>query len=323
MTRLVVPALLLSLCAVVLRAEPAPIVVAPDGSGQFKTVQAAIDSIPDDNPEWRVIAIKPGTYRERLLIRNSKTFVILRGVEKDPRRTVITFNRYSGMNDPDAPGKKIGTLGSESVVIEADNFIAENLTFENPSGAEEPAVAVRTMGDRQIFRNCRFIGWQDTLWIDSRRMYFTDCYFEGRVDVIIGRATAVFEKCHLHGTDGGCLTAASTEPDKPFGLVFLRNKITCAEDRTYLGNPWQRGAATAFLECELGEHVRPEGWVQGRGNDYHETARFFEYKNTGPGADIRRRVAWARQLTDVEAQNYTVENILSGEDRWDPKSEGR
>lgn len=312
-----------SLCAIVLRAEPAPIIVAPDGTGQFKTVQGAIDSIPDDNTEWRVITIKPGTYKERLLIRGGKTFVILRGEEKDARRTVITFNRYAGMNDPDAPGKKLGTLGSESVVIEADNFIAENLTFENPSGAVEPAVAVRTSGDKQIFRNCRFLGWQDTLWINSKRMYFTDCYVEGRVDVIIGRATAVFEKCQIHGTDGGCLTAASTEPDTPFGLVFLKCKITCAEDRTYLGNPWQKGAATAFLECELPEHVRPEGWVEGHGNDYHKTARFFEYQNTGPGADTRRRAAWTRQLTEAEAKNYTVENILSGEDGWDPKSTGR
>jgi pectinesterase len=310
-------------CATVSGAEPAPVVVAPDGSGQFTTIQSAIDSIPDDNSEWRVIAIKPGTYRERLLINASKTFVILRGDETQARRTIVTFNRYAGMDDPEAPGKKVGTLGSESVVIQADNFIAENITFENSAGAVEPAVAVRTMGDRQIFRSCRFLGWQDTLWIDSKRMYFKDCYIEGRVDVIIGRATAVFEKCHLHGTDGGCLTAASTEPETPFGFVFLRSKITCAEDRTYLGNPWQKGAATAFLECELGEHLRPEGWVVGRGNDYHKTARFFEYRNTGPGADTSNRPSWARQLSDAEAKNYTVENILSREDRWDPRSVGR
>jgi len=314
-------ALFWSLGAMVLRAEPAPIVVAADGSGQFTTVQSAIDSIPDDNTEWRVITIKPGTYKERVLIQASKTFLILRGEDKDARRTILTFDRYAGMDDPGARGRKVGTLGSESVVIQADNFTAENITFENSARRLGPAVALRTTGDKQIFRNCRFLGWQDTLWIDSKRMYFKDCYVEGRVDVICGRATAVFEKCHIHGTDGGCLTAASTELETPFGLVFLKSRITCAEDRTYLGSPWQKGAAAAFLECELRENLRPEGWIEWRGEEHHKTARFFEYRNTGPGANTSKRPAWARQLSEAEAKNYTVENILSGEDRWDPRSD--
>lgn len=314
-------ALFCTVCATALRAEPAPVVVASDGSGDFTTVQAAIDSIPDENTEWRLIAIKPGTHKERVLIKASKPFVILRGEDKDARRTVLTFDRYAGMDDPGARGRKVGTLGSESVVIQADNVIAENITFENSAHRLGPAVALRTTGDRQIFRNCRFLGWQDTLWIDSKRMYFSDCYVEGRVDVICGRATAVFEKCHIHGTDGGCLTAPSTAPETPFGFVFLKNKITCAEDRTYLGSPWQKGAAAAFLECELGENLRPEGWVEWRGEEHHKTARFVEYRNTGAGADTRKRPAWARQLSDAEAKNYTVKNILSGEDRWDPRAD--
>lgn len=317
----VVTVLLAPLCALGLRAEPAPVVVAPDGSGQFKTIQTAIDSIPDGNGEWRVIVIKPGTYRERLLINERKTFVILRGEDKEVGRTLVSYNRYAGMEDPEAPGKKLGPNGSETVLIQADNFTVENITFENSSGADAPAVALRAMGDKQIFRNCRFLGWQDTLWIDSKRMYFKDCYVEGRVDVICGRATAVFEKCHIHGTDGGCLTAASTELETPFGLVFLKCKITCAEDRTYLGTPWQKGAAVAFLECDLRENLRPEGWVGWRPEEHHKTARFFEYRNTGPGANTGKRPAWTRQLSEAEAKNYTVENILSGEDRWDPRSE--
>jgi pectinesterase len=317
----VATALLAWLCASMLRAEPAPIVVAPDGSGQFKTVQAAIDSIPDNNAEWRLILIKPGTYRERLLINERKTFIILRGEDKEVGRTLLTFNRYAGMDDPEAPGNKLGPNGSESVLIQADNFTAENITFENASGAVAPAVAVRTMGDKQIFRNCRFLGWQDTLWVDGKRTYFRDCYVEGRIDFIFGRATAVFEKCHIHATDGGCITAASTEPETPFGLVFLKCKITCAEDRTFLGSPWEKGAAAAFIECDLGEHLRPEGWKEWRGTENHKTARFVEYRNTGPGANTSKRPAWTRQLSEAEAKNYTVENILSGEDRWDPRSD--
>lgn len=312
-----------SLCAAMLRAEPAPIVVAPDGTGQFKTVQSAIDSIPDNNAEWRLILIKPGTYRERLVINERKTFIILRGEDKEVRRTLLTFNRYAGMNNPEAPGNKLGPNGSESVVIQADNFIAENITFENPSGADAPAVAVRTMGDKQIFRNCRFLGWQDTVWVDGKRAYFTNCYVEGRIDFIFGSATAVFEKCHIHAVDGGCITASSAEPEKPFGLVFLKCRVTCAEDRSYLGSPWRKGAATAFIECELGENLRAEGWKEWHGTENHKTARFVEYRNTGPGANTSKRPAWTRQLSDAEAKDYTVENILGEEDGWDPRSAGR
>lgn len=309
------------LSAIALSAETAPIVVAPDGSGQFKTIQAAIDSIPDNNAEWRLVLVKPGTYRERVVINERKTFLILRGEDKEVRRTLLTFNRYAGMNDPEAPGTKLGPNGSETVVIQADNVIAENLTFENSSGAVAPAIAVRTMGDKQIFRNCRFLGWQDTLWVDGKRAYFKDCYVEGRIDFIFGRATAVFENCHIHALDGGCITASSTDPETPFGLVFLKCKITCAEDRTYIGSPWDAGAATAFIECELGENLRPEGWKGWHGTEHHLTARFVEYKNTGPGANPSKRPAWTRQLSDAEAEHYNVENILSGEDGWSPKSD--
>jgi pectinesterase len=310
-----------SLGAAAVSPQPVPIVVAPDGSGQFKTVQAAVDSVPDHNAEWRLIVVKPGTYRERVVINEKKTFIILRGEDKEPARTLITFNRHAGMDDPEAPGNKLGPNGSETVVVKADNFVAEKITFENSSGAVAPAVALRAMGDRQIFRNCRFLGWQDTLWVDGKRAYFTDCYVEGRIDFIFGRGTAVFEKCHIHATDGGCITASGAEPETPFGLVFLKCRITCAEDRSYLGAPWTKGATAAFIECFLGENLRPEGWKDWRGTDHHLTARFVEYRNTGPGANTSKRPAWTRQLSDAEAKNYTVEKILSGEDGWNPKAE--
>lgn len=313
----IVPVFFASLLAA--RAEQAPVVVAPDGTGQFKTVQSAIDSIPDNNTDSRVIIIKPGTYQERVLINTIKTFITLRGEAKDAGKTILTLNRYSGMDDPEAPGKKVTAIGSETVLIQPDNFTAENITFENSAGVGKKAVAVRTMGDRQIFRNCRFLGWQDTLYADGKRTYFRDCYIEGRVDFIFGGATAMFENCHVHATDGGVITAASTKPETPFGLVFLKCKVTCAEDKSYLGNPWQEGAATAFIECDLGDHLRPEGWARWRGNENHKTARFVEYKNTGPGANTSKRPVWTRQLSDAEAKTYTIENILGGGDRWNPR----
>jgi pectinesterase len=307
-----------SLCAAVLRAEETAIVVAADGSGQFRTVQSAIESIPDENAEPRLIVIKPGTYQEQVVIKASKPFITLRGDHKDARKTILTFNRYATIEDPKAPGKRIGIADSETVSIHADIFTAENITFENTAGRVAAAMAVRTAGDKQIFRNCRFLSWQDTLCLGDKRIYLHECYIEGRVDFVFGSATAVFEKCHLHATDGGVMTAASTKPHTPFGLVFLKCKVTCKEDRSYLGAPWHAGAATAFIECELGENLWPQGWTEWRGEEHHKSARFVEYKNTGPGAHPDKRPAWTRQLTDAEAKSYTVKNILGGTDGWNP-----
>jgi pectinesterase len=311
--------LFLSLCAIEVLADHAPVVVAPDGSGHFKTVQSAIDSIPDKNTEPRVIVIKPGTYKERLFINESKTFITLRGDDKNAGKTILTFNRYSGMDDPEGPGRKVDTTGSASVSIQPDNFTAENITFENSAGEVGQAVAVRTTGDKQTFRNCRFLGWWDTLYVDGKRTYFRDCYVEGRLDFIFGLATAVFENCHIHSKNDGVVTAAGTKPETPFGLVFLKCKLTGVGDKSYLGKPWQEGAATAFIECKLGRHLRPEGWSEWWGNENHKTARYVEYKNTGPGAATAKRPGWTRQLSDAEAKTYTIENILSGRDRWNPK----
>jgi pectinesterase len=222
------------------------------------------------------------------------------------------------MDDPDAPGKKVGTSGSESVLVLADNFTAENVTFENSAGEVGQAVAVRTMSDRVIFRNCRLLGWQDTLYVNGKRTYVDHCYIEGRVDFIFGRATAVFDQCEIHSKNGGYVTAASTNPTTPFGLVFLHCRLTGEKVPTYLGRPWKEGAYTAFIECELGEHIRPEGWSEWGGNENHKTARYFEYKNTGPGADPSHRPSWTHQLSDDDASKMTVENILSGTDHWDP-----
>src|SRR5262249_21093235 len=145
----------------------APIVVSKDGP--FKTIQSALDSIPENNPEPRTILIAPGTYKQHLQIPKTKPFVTFRSDEKHASKTIITFNRHDGMDDPEAPGKKVGTSGSESVLVLADNFTAENITLENSAGEVGQAVAVRTMSDRVIFRNCRFLGWQDTLYVNGKR----------------------------------------------------------------------------------------------------------------------------------------------------------
>lgn len=300
-------------------AEENAIVVAADGTGHFNTVQGAIESIPDGNAAPRLILIKPGTYKEQVVVKETKPFITLRGHDRDARKAVVTFDRYAMIEDPKRPGKRIGTPESETVSVRADNFTAENITFENTAGRLAPAMAVRVTGDKAVFRNCRFLSWQDTLCVMDNRSYFHGCYAEGRVDFVFGNGTAVFEKCHLHATDGGVIAAASTKPDTAFGLVFLKCKVTCKEDRTYLGAPWQRGAAIAFIECELGENLWPQGWTEWRGEDHHKTARFVEYKNTGPGSVPEKRPAWTRQLSDAEARSYTAENILAGTDGWNPR----
>ena len=311
-------ALFLSLSARGIRADHPPVVVAPDGSGHFETVQSAIDSIPDENTEPRIIVIKPGTYEGHLLINRSKTFITLRGDHKDARKTVLTFDRFWGMEHPGSGKKVDNTVAVETVLIRSDNFTAENITFENSAGEVGQAPAVRTRGDKQIFRNCRFLGWQDTLWVDGGRTYFRDCYVEGRVDFIFGGATAVFENCHIHSKKDGYVTAAGTKPETPFGLVFINCKLTGLGSKSYLGRPWQKGAATAFIRCELGDHLRPEGWSDAPGTPNHTAARYVEYKNTGPGASAHKRPNWTRQLRDEEAKAYTIGNVLGGEDRWNP-----
>ena len=224
------------------------------------------------------------------------------------------------MDDPDAPGKKVGTNGSESVLIEADNFTAENITFENSAGAvrHEPSRCGRRATNRSS-------ATADSS--DGRTRSGSTA--SGRIS---GIATSKAGRFHLRPRDRGVRELPSPRqrrrlrhrrraPVRKRRLVWSSSSARSRAPRTeaYLGSPWQKGAATAFIECELGENLRPEGWKEWRGNDHHKTARFVEYGNTGPGADTRKRPAWTRQLSEDEAKNYTVENILSGEDGWNPR----
>lgn len=319
-TRLVAPALvLLALCGM---APTAPtvvtITVSADGSADHRTVQAAIDAVPAGATGRHVILISPGTYKERLVVPKDKPFVTLRGKTTDPSQVVLTYDLHAKSVIPPAT-QPVGTTGSSSTFVHASDFTAENVTFENPSGHIAQAVAIKTTSDRVIFRNCRFIGGQDTLYPDGFRHYFVDCYIEGRVDFIFGRATAIFERCRIHSKNGGFVTAPSTAEDRPYGFVFLNCTFTGdGEQKAYLGRPWRDFGATAVLRSNLGDHLRPEGWHHWQPHR-EKTARFSEHRNKGPGADRSKRVAWSRELTDEEAAEYTIENILAGPDAWDPR----
>jgi pectinesterase len=296
------------------------IVVAADGSGQFKTVQDAINAVPQttrfDNPA--IIHIKPGVYKELIYVQHEKRFVRLVG--EDPLRTVLTYNLHANMIGAD--GKPIGTFRTPSTFIDADDFTVENITFENTAGPVGQALAIRVEGDRVVFRNCRFLGWQDTILINRGRQYFENCYISGHVDFIFGAATAFFENCHIHILRDGYITAASTPPQQPFGFVFSHCKITGESPtiKTYLGRPWRPFASTIFLNTEMSEIIRPEGWHNWNQTDREQTSRYAEFASTGAGAKPNERVKWAKLLTDAEAKTITLQRVLAGADNWNPKT---
>src|SRR5690606_2968980 len=238
-------------------------VVAQDGSGDFTKVQEAIDAVPPFRRERTRIYIKKGTYHEKLTLPASKTNVSLVG--EDAMGTVLTYD--DSARTPNAFGEALGTTASSSFFVFGEGFRAKNLTFENAAGDGKQvgqAVAVRVSADRAVFENCRFLGHQDTLYVhgDNTRQYYKNCYIEGTVDFIFGWATAVFENCQIHAKGEGYITAASTAPERPHGLVFIgcRLTATAGADSFYLGRPWREHAKTVFIDCFMDAHIKPEGW---------------------------------------------------------------
>ena len=291
--------------------------VAADGSAPFTSVEAAIMSVPSGSRENPVIIhIKPGTYKELIYIQREKRFFKLVG--ENARNTVLTFNLYAGITN--AEGRPIGTFKTPSTTIDADDFTAENLTFANSAGPVGQALAIRVDGDRAAFRNCRFLGWQDTILLNRGRQYFENCYICGHVDFIFGAATAWFEKCHINCLRDGYVTAASTPVDQPYGFVFSHCKITgeTPEVKTFLGRPWRIYASTIYLNTEMSGVVRPQGWFDWKKPEAHTATRYAEYNSTGDGANPAERADWIRQLSKSEADKITLDAVLGGTDGWDP-----
>lgn len=294
------------------------IVVAQDGSGDFTTVQAAINAVPDYRKAGPTrIYIKKGIYKEKIVIAESKQSVQLIGEDG----AVLTYDDYA--QKPNVFGEGKGTSGSGSIYIFGPDFLAENITFENTSGPVGQAVACHVAGDRAVFRRCRFLGFQDTLYTfgENTREYYEDCYIEGTVDFIFGKATAVFNRCELRSKrTGGFLTAPATPQGSNYGYVFYDCKLTADEGveagSVWLSRPWRPYGKTVFIRCEMGQHIRPEGWNNWGKTDNERTAYYAEYQCYGKGADTSRRVAWSHQLKDANA--YVMTNILKGADGWNP-----
>lgn len=285
-------------------------VVDSKGNGDFKTVQEAINAVPDFRKNETLIFIKPGIYKEKLVLPESKANVVLIGEERD--KTILTYDDFALKKNKF--GEEIGTTGSSSFFVFGDGFRAENITFENSSGPVGQAVAVRVSANQVVFINCRFSGFQDTLYpqAENTMQYYRDCIIEGTVDFIFGWATAVFENCTIICKNTGYITAPSTNETSEFGFVFLNCKISGAANKNsfYLGRPWRPFAKAAFLYCQMTDIIKPEGWHNWNKPDTERTSFFAEYMNSGEGSFTGQRVGWSHQLNENDAQKYNTVNIL-------------
>ncbi|RYZ27258.1 MAG: pectin esterase [Chitinophagaceae bacterium] len=295
------------------------LVVAKDGTGSFTTVQAALNAVPKKNKKPFIIYIKNGIYKEKLFLDSTKNYVTILG--EDKFNTVLTYDDHAGKIDP--AGKTINTRTSWSFKVLADDFTAKNITFQNDAGFNAgQAVAVEADGDRAIFRNCRFIGFQDVLFTpkDNSRQYYENCYIEGTTDFIFGAATVWFQQCHIHSKKNSHVTAADTPKEKQFGYVFNDCVLTgdSSLHNVSLGRPWQPYSNVVYMKSYIGQHIKAEGWSAWNNNNNHLTARYAEYKNYGPSANISTRVNWSKQLTDEEAKKYKLQNIFGD---WNPLKE--
>lgn len=293
-------------------------VVAKDGSGQFTTIQDAIDAVPDFRKKETRIYIKNGIYKEKLVLAECKTLVSLMG--ESVTNTIITSDNYA--QKLNVFGEEMGTSGSSGFYIYGPGFSAENITFQNTAGPVGQAVAVSVSGDKAIFKNCRFVGFQDTLYTYGKesRQYYLHCYIEGTVDFIFGSSAAVFDSCTIFGKKGGYYTAASTPEHKQFGYVFLNCDVTgdAPPGSFFLGRPWRLFAQTVFIGCRMGPQVHPAGWSNWSNPANEKTAFYAEYNNRGPGADTSGRVAGSHQLSPEQAAAYTLQNIFGD---WNPRAE--
>lgn len=295
------------------------LVVAQDGSGDFFTVQDAIDAVPDFRKNKRTtIVIRKGVYKEKLVVPACKINVSLIGEEG----AVLTYDAYASQKN--LFGETTGTSGSASCYIYAPDFYAENLTFENSAGPVGQAVACFVDGDRVFFKNCRFLGFQDTLYTygENSRQYYEDCYVEGTVDFLFGWSTAVFNRCTLHSKQDGYVTAPSTLQGRPYGYVFYDCKLTADEGvkNVYLSRPWRPYAQAVFIRCELGSHILPAGWNNWNKKEAEKTVFYAEYESKGEGANPKARAAFSRQLKTLE--DYEIEKVLAGSDGWNPVKNG-
>ncbi|MFB6317174.1 pectinesterase family protein [Saccharicrinis sp. FJH54] len=298
-------------------ADKYEMVVAQDGSGDFTTIQEAIDATKAFPPQRITIFVKNGTYHEKVRIPSWNNKLSLIG--ESAENTIITYGDYFSKIDR---GRN-STFMTYTLLVEADDFYAENLTIINSAGRVGQAVALHVEGNRCTFKNCRIKGNQDTLYAagQNSKQYYDSCYIEGTTDFIFGAATAVFNYCTIHNLTNSYITAASTPKSRPFGYVFLNCSLTAEPNvsKAYLGRPWRPYAKVVFMHCNLGKHIAPEGWKEWSNKGNLTTTYYAEYNNSGSGSRMNSRVSWSHELSKKEAKKYTLSRIFSSDMVNDPE----
>lgn len=299
--------------------NPDTIVVSRDGTGEFRTIGEAIEVCRAFMDYHKVIYVKRGIYKEKLIVPQWLTNIEILGEDRDA--TVITYDDHANIPNP-ATGRGIGTFRTYTVKVEGNSITFRNITIENNAARLGQAVALHTEGDRLVFVNCRLLGHQDTVYtgVAGTRLFFRDCYIEGTTDFIFGPSTAWFENCEIRSRADSYITAASTPKDRPYGYIFSHCRLTADANVTkvYLGRPWRDYGYTLFIGCEMGRHIRPEGWHHWQ-KERQQTARYMEYGNSGEGAATDRRAPWTRRLTKKEAAKITMEEVFAIDDKWTPE----
>ena len=305
--------------------NPDTLVVSRDGTGEFRTIDEAIEVCRAFMDYTKVIYVKKGVYKEKLIIPSWLTNITICGEDRD--NTIITWDDHANIKMPvggldseaAVKGKPMGTFRTYTLKVQGSYITLKDITIENKAAKLGQAVALHTEGDHILVQNCRLLGNQDTVYtgVGGTRVAFYDCYIEGTTDFIFGSSIAWFQNCEIHSKANSYITAASTPAGQKYGYVFYKCRLTADKDvdKVYLGRPWRPFAATIFMDCELGKHIRPEGWHNWNNAKNEETARYAEYGNKGEGASTKNRVKWSKQLTKKEAAKVTLLDAF-GEDCW-------
>jgi pectinesterase len=287
-----------------------------DGATRFVHIQNALDHAPEPGPNGRLfIHIRPGIYDERIYVSQWRPRTTLLGAGETPADVVITGKQTAATTG--------STFFSETAEILADAFQADKLTFENSAGRAGQALAISVSADRAIFKHCRFLGFQDTVFANYGRQYYVGSYISGAVDFIFGNAAAVFDRSEIHVVGAGYLTAQSRTSDRQkTGFVFVHSRVTEGDlgGKTFaLGRPWRDHARVAFIDTELSPSVVPGGWNDWGKDPVH--VDFAEAGNSGPGANPKARVSWSHQLDADAARAFMPAAFLAGDDHWNPEAE--
>ncbi len=287
--------------------------VAKDGTGDFTTIQEAINAAKGFPDKQVTIMVKNGVYNEKVEVYEWNSN--MRIIGEDREKTIITYDDYF---DKLSLGRN-STFHTPTFLVQGNDFLLQNVTIANTAGEVGQAVALAIHANRVKIENCTISGNQDTLYITGEgfKHYFKDCYIEGTTDFIFGQATALFENCEIHSKSNSFITAASTPAHIEFGYVFKNCNLTGEKDldSVYLGRPWRTYAKTVFIECTMGKHILPEGWHNWTNETAEKESFYAEYHNSGPGFQPKKRVSWSYQLTKRQAKRYSKGNIL-GNSLW-------